>query len=233
MVAYKGVFMKIVMIGAPGAGKGVYAQYFRDKYCIPHISTGDIFREEIARNTELGQKVKYYVERGLLVPDEIVIEVVKKRLEESDAQIGFILDGFPRTLNQAKALDEITKIDAVVHLVVSEEVAVRRLSGRRICPVCGRVYNIYYEPKPKFDEQCDYDEAKLIARKDDEPSVVRERYRVFYETFKPVIDYYKQTRRLIEVNADRPLSDVLPVLELELISNGILKIKPCKEVRLK
>lgn len=225
--------MRIVMIGAPGAGKGVYAQYFRDKYCIPHISTGDIFREEIAKNTELGQKVKYYVERGLLVPDEIVIEVVKKRLEQPDTANGFILDGFPRTINQARALDEIARIDAVIHLLVSEEVAVRRLSGRRVCPVCGRVYNIYYEPKPKYDEQCDYDGAKLVARKDDEPEVVRERYRVFYETFKPVIDYYKQARRLIEVNADKSLSEVLPVLELILVNNGILKIKPCKEVTLK
>lgn len=222
--------MKIVLIGAPGAGKGVYAQYFRDKYCIPHISTGDIFREEIAKRSELGERIRYYVEQGLLVPDDIVVDVVKKRLQQPDTTSGFILDGFPRTLNQARALDEIVEIDAVIHLVVSEDVAVRRLSGRRICPVCGRVYNIYYEPKPRVNEQCDEDGAKLVRRRDDEPDIVRQRYRVFYETFKPVIDYYKQTRRLVEVNADKPLGEVLPILEKTLIDMRILRLKPCREI---
>ncbi|MEM0198850.1 MAG: adenylate kinase [Desulfurococcaceae archaeon] len=222
--------MRIVLIGAPGAGKGVYAQYFRDKYCVPHISTGDIFREEIAKESELGKKIKHYVEQGLLVPDDIVVDVVKKRINQPDTVNGFILDGFPRTLEQAKALDEIAKIDVVVHLVVSEEVAVRRLGGRRVCPVCGRVYNIYYEPKPKNDELCDYDNARLIRRKDDDPNVVKERYRVFYETLRPVINYYKQTRRLLEVNADKSLKEVLPVLEKVLVESGILKLKPCREV---
>ncbi|MEM0004214.1 MAG: adenylate kinase [Desulfurococcaceae archaeon] len=224
--------MKIVLIGPPGAGKGVYAQYFRDKYCIPHISTGDIFREEISKNTELGKRIKSYVEQGLLVPDEITIEVVKRRLEQPDTLNGFILDGFPRTLNQAKALDEITSIDAAIHLVVSEEVAVKRLSGRVICPVCGRVYNLYYEPKPKFDEQCDYDGAKLMRRKDDEPEVVKQRYRVFYDTFAPILEYYKNTSRLIEVNADKSIKEITPLLERILIENKILKLKPCREVKL-
>lgn len=222
--------MKIVLIGAPGAGKGVYAQYFSLKYCIPHVSTGDIFREEIARGSELGAKVKYYVERGLLVPDEIVIEVVKNRLNQPDAMKGFILDGYPRTLNQARALDEFTTIDSVIHLVISEEVAVRRLSGRVVCPVCGRIYNLYYEPKPKFDEVCDHDGAKLVRRKDDEPVVVRRRYGVFYETFKPVIEYYMSTGKLIEINADKPLGEVLPVLERMLIEVKILKLKPCRDI---
>jgi adenylate kinase len=224
--------MKIVLIGPPGAGKGVYAQYFRDKYCIPHISTGDIFREEISKKTELGKRIKSYVEQGLLVPDEITIEVVKRRLEQPDTLNGFILDGFPRTLNQAKALDEITSIDAAIHLVVSEEVAVKRLSGRVICPVCGRVYNLYYEPKPKFDEQCDYDGAKLMRRKDDEPEVVKQRYRVFYDTFAPILEYYKNTSRLIEVNADKSIKEITPLLERILIENKILKLKPCREVKL-
>ncbi|MCY0868141.1 MAG: adenylate kinase [Desulfurococcus sp.] len=221
--------MRIVLIGAPGAGKGTYAQALRDKYCIPHISTGDIFREEIARGSQLGLLVKSYVEKGMLVPDEVVVEVVKKRLQEADASKGFILDGYPRTLKQARALDEFTTIDAAVHLVVSEEVAVKRLSGRRICPVCGRVYNIYYEPKPRVDEKCDYDGAQLIRRADDDPEVVRNRYRVFHETFKPIIDYYRETRRLIEVNADRSIGEVLPLLEEVLKRNGILKLKPCRE----
>lgn len=222
--------MKIVLVGAPGAGKGAYAQYFRDKYCIPHISTGDIFREEIAKGTELGLKAKYYVERGLLVPDDIVIEVVKRRLSQPDTVNGFILDGFPRTLNQAKALDELVAIDAAIHLLVSEDIAVRRLSGRVVCPVCGRVYNLYYEPKPKVDQLCDYDGAKLIRRKDDEPEVVRERYRVFYETFKPVLEYYVNTGRLIEVNAEKPLQEALVLLERTLIEAKILRLKPCRDI---
>lgn len=222
--------MKIVLVGAPGAGKGVYAQYFKEKYCIPHISTGDIFREEIAKNSELGRKIKPFVEQGLLVPDEIVIEVVKYRLSQPDTVHGFVIDGFPRTVNQARALDEITKIDAVVHLAVSEEVAVRRLSGRVICPICGKVYNIYYEPKPRVDELCDYDGAKLVRRKDDEPDVVRQRYRVFYETFMPVLEYYVNTGRLIEVNADKSIAEVAPVLERVLIEARVLRLRPCKEV---
>jgi len=224
--------MRIVLIGAPGAGKGVYAQYFREKYCIPQISTGDIFRDEIARGTELGRRVKYYVEKGLLVPDEIVIEVVKKRLQQQDTQRGFILDGFPRTLVQAKALDEITSIDRAIHLKVSEEIAVKRLSGRRICPVCNRVYNVYYEPKPRVNEKCDYDGARLIQREDDKPEVVRQRYSVFYETIKPVIEYYYETRRLIEVNADMSFREILPVLEKTLINTGVLKLAPCKDVKI-
>jgi len=220
--------MKIVFIGAPGAGKGTYAQFLKEKYCIPHISTGDIFREEIARGTELGRKVKEYIDKGLLVPDEIVIEIVKKRLSQPDVARGFILDGFPRTLKQAQALDEIVEIDAVIYLNVSEEVAVKRLSGRRICPVCGRVYNIYYEPKPKEDEKCDYDGAKLIRRKDDDPEVVRNRYRVFHETFKPIIEYYRNKGLLIEIDSNRSIKEVMPELEDILRRKGILKIEPCK-----
>lgn len=224
--------MKIVLIGAPGAGKGVYAQYFRDKYCIPHISTGDIFREIIASQTELGMKIKPYVEKGLLVPDDIVIEIIAERLKRQDTVNGFILDGFPRTTNQARALEDIVKIDAVIHLVVSEEVAVRRLSGRVICPICGRVYNLYYEPKPRIDEQCDIDGARLVRRKDDEPGVVKERYRVFYETFTPVIEYYRDKRLLIEVNADKSMKEIVPPLEQLLIDNKILRLKPCKDISL-
>jgi adenylate kinase len=224
--------VRIVLIGAPGAGKGVYAQYFREKYCIPHISTGDIFREEIAKGTELGLRVKQYVERGLLVPDEIVINVVKEKLKQPNMQRGFILDGFPRTLVQAKALDEITRIDIAIHLLVSEEVAVKRLSGRRVCPKCGRVYNVYYEPKPREDEKCDYDGVQLIQRQDDNPEVVKQRYRVFYETLTPVLEYYTSTRRLLEVNADKSLSEILPLLEKILVDIGVLKLNPCKDVKI-
>lgn len=224
--------MRVVWIGPPGAGKGTYAQYFKEKYCIPHISTGDILREEISKGTELGKIAKQYVEKGLLVPDEIVIELVKKRLAEPDTSQGFMLDGFPRTLNQARALDAFAKIDAAIYLMVSEEIAVRRLSGRMICPVCNRVYNIYYEPKPKNDELCDYDGAKLVRRPDDEPEVVRNRYRVYHETFAPIIEYYRSKGLLIEVDSNKSMKEVLPVLEEALIRSGILKLRPCRDVRI-
>lgn len=223
--------MRVVWIGPPGAGKGTYAQYFREKYCIPHISTGDILREEISKGTELGNTVKYYVERGLLVPDEIVIELVKRRLSQPDTSQGFMLDGFPRTLNQAEALDTFAEIDAVIYLMVSEEVAVRRLSGRMICPVCNRVYNIYYEPKPKNDAVCDYEGAQLVRRPDDEPEVVRNRYRVYHETFAPIIEHYRSKGLLIEVDSNKTMREVLPVLEEALIRSGVLGLRPCKEVR--
>ncbi|MEM4487410.1 MAG: nucleoside monophosphate kinase [Desulfurococcaceae archaeon] len=222
--------MKVVLIGAPGAGKGVYAQYFSEKYCIPQISTGEIFRQEISRGTPLGIMVKPYVEQGLLVPDDIVTDVVKRKLSEPSAARGFILDGYPRTLSQAKSLDEFVAIDAAIHLVVSEDVAVKRLSGRVVCPSCGRVYNIYYEPKPREDEKCDYDGAKLLRRKDDEPEIIIKRYRVFYQSFSPIINYYLTTRRLIEVNADKPIKEVVPLLERLLLENKVLKLKPCKDI---
>jgi len=220
--------MRLVFIGAPGAGKGTYAQYFKEKYCIPHISTGDIFREEISKGTKLGLLAKQYIDKGLLVPDDIVIGIVKERLSKPDVLNGFILDGFPRTLNQAKALLEITTVDAVIYFNVSEDIAVRRLSGRRICPVCGRIYNIYYEPKPRFNEVCDFDGSKLIQRSDDQPEVVKERYRVFHETFKPIIDYYRDLGLLIEIDANRSIKDVAPELENILVEKGILKLKPCR-----
>ncbi|MEM4481340.1 MAG: nucleoside monophosphate kinase, partial [Desulfurococcaceae archaeon] len=140
------------------------------------------------------------------------------------------LDGYPRTLSQAKSLDEFVAIDAAIHLVVSEDVAVKRLSGRVVCPSCGRVYNIYYEPKPREDEKCDYDGAKLLRRKDDEPEIIIKRYRVFYQSFSPIINYYLTTRRLIEVNADKPIKEVVPLLERLLLENKVLKLKPCKDI---
>lgn len=223
--------MKIVLIGPPGAGKGTYAQLLRDKYCIPHISTGDIFREEVAKNTELGRIVKEYLDKGLLVPDEIVIKVVAERLRKPDTARGFILDGFPRTLQQARVLDEIVGIDAAVYLAISEDVAVKRLSGRYVCPMCGRVYNIYYEPKPRNDTLCDYDNTPLVRRKDDEPEVVRNRYRVFHETFAPIIDYYREKGLLIEINSNKSIKEVFPILEDALKRTGILKIAPCRDVQ--
>lgn len=218
--------MRIILIGPPGAGKGTYAKYFSKKYCIPHISTGDIFRAEIANETELGKKIKEYVEKGLLVPDEIVIEVVKKRLSQPDTQKGFILDGFPRTIKQAEALDQFAKIDAAVHIYIDMEEAVRRLSNRYVCPKCGRSYNLLFNP-PKNDLICDDCGTKLIRRKDDEPEIIRKRYKIYYETFQPIIDYYKKKNILIEIDNTQGSDKGIPLLERILKEKGILRIEPC------
>ncbi len=221
--------MRIVLLGPPGAGKGTYASYFKEKYCIPHISTGDIFREEVAKGTELGKKIKEYLDKGLLVPDEIVIEVVRKRLSQPDCQRGFILDGFPRTINQAKALDQMTKIDAVIHLYVPLEVSIDRLSNRYICPKCNRIYNLKYNP-PKNDLKCDYDGTPLIRRSDDTPEVIKKRYEIYYQTFKPILEYYREKGILIEF--DNTIGSDIGKKKLEelLKEKGILKIEPCKEM---
>lgn len=219
--------MRIVLLGPPGAGKGTYARYFSQKYCIPHISTGDIFREEIARGTELGRRIKDIVEKGELVPDEIVIEVVRRRLSRPDTERGFILDGFPRTITQARALDEITRLDAAVHLYIPMEEAVERLSNRYICPKCGRVYNLKFNP-PKNDLRCDEDGTPLIRRADDEPEVIRRRYKIYYETFQPIIDYYRGKGLLIEIDNTIGSRKGIPLLEKTLREKGVLRIEPCR-----
>ncbi len=215
--------MRLVFIGPPGVGKGTYAKIFTSKYGIPHISTGDIFREEIAKGSELGKKVKEYVEKGLLVPDEIVIEVVRNRIKQPDCEKGFILDGFPRTLRQAEALETMTNIDAAIHFVAPVEVIIARVSGRLICPNCGAIYHVKNRP-PKKPGICDNCGAKLIRRKDDEPEVVRRRYEVYYETFRPIIEFYREKGKLIEIDASiEPAEKVVEILENELRKRGILK----------
>lgn len=218
--------MRIILIGPPGAGKGTYARYFSKKYCIPHISTGDIFREEVAKQTELGMKIKDYLDRGELVPDEIVIEVVRQRLQQPDTKNGFILDGFPRTITQAKALDEIVTIDAAVHIYIDIEEAVKRLSNRYVCPKCGRVYNLLFNP-PKNDLKCDDDGTPLVRRSDDQPEVIRRRYKIYYDTFQPIIEYYKEKNLLIEIDNTPGSEKGIPLLEKILKEKGILKIEPC------
>ncbi|MEM4789778.1 MAG: nucleoside monophosphate kinase, partial [Ignisphaera sp.] len=160
--------MKLVFIGPPGIGKGTYAKMLNQKYGVLHISTGDIFREEISKGTELGIKVKQFVEKGLLVPDEIVIEIIKQVLQRPECKKGFILDGFPRTIKQAEALEQITTIDAVFLFEAPVEIIIERVSGRLICPNCGAIYNIHWKP-PKTPGICDVCGHTLIRRKDDEP----------------------------------------------------------------
>ena len=217
-----GFGVKLVFIGPPGIGKGTYASILSRKYGIPHISTGDIFREEIARGSELGKRVKEYVDKGLLVPDDIVIEVVKQRLGQPDCKKGFILDGFPRTLKQAEELEKITRIDAAILFEAPLEVIIERVSGRLICPKCGAIYHTKWRP-PKTPGVCDVCGSKLVRRKDDEPEVVRRRYEVYLQTFSPIIEFYEKKGLLIRIDASREAEEVVADLERVLKERGIIK----------
>ncbi len=210
----------LIFLGPPGAGKGTYAKELVKKLGIPHISTGDMFRETAASGTELGNKIKEIMERGDLVPDELVNEMVRQRLSKEDCKEGFILDGYPRTVNQAKALDEILRdlgreVTAAVFFDVPEEVVVQRLTNRRICPKCGRIYNLLTMP-PKEDNLCDVCKVPLIQRDDDKEDVVRRRYKVYMESTLPVVDYYKDAGKLHKVDGtlgiDRVVEEVLKII---------------------
>lgn len=214
--------LNLVFLGPPGVGKGTYAKELSKRYNIPHISTGDIFREEIRKGTELGKKVKSYVERGELVPDEIVIEVVRKRLSQDDCKRGFILDGFPRTINQAIALDSIVKVDLVFNFVAPKSVIIERLSGRRICRKCGAIYHIKFNP-PKRPGICDKCGGPLYQREDDKPEVIEERLRVYEKQTAPIVDYYRKKGILVEVDASRNMEEVIKDCEQILKAKGLLQ----------
>ncbi|MCC6065034.1 MAG: adenylate kinase [Thermofilum sp.] len=206
--------MRLVFIGPPGVGKGTYAAAVSQRFGIPHISTGDMIREEIKRGSELGRKLKEYVERGLLVPDEIVTEMVRERLSREDCKRGFILDGYPRTLKQAEELDGITAIDLVLNFVAPDEVIIDRISGRRICRVCGAIYHVKYMP-PKVPGVCDRCGGPLYQREDDKPEVVARRLEVYRQQFAPIIEYYRRKGVLVDVDASEQAEVVVPrVLKL-------------------
>ena len=183
--------MKAVIFGAPGAGKGTYASRLQQKLGVETIATGDIFRKLIKQDSELGKKVKGYVEKGLLVPDEVVVEVLKQRLSQIPEGKSFILDGYPRTLEQAKALESVTKIDVVLLLDVPDWIIIERLSSRRICRNCGTVYNIRFL-KPKVEGVCDKCGRPLYQRSDDNPEVIKKRLQVYQEQSKPLLEYFKK-----------------------------------------
>jgi len=196
--------VNLIIFGPPGAGKGTYASRLAAELKIANIATGDIFRQAIKEKTALGIRSADFVERGLLVPDEIVIEILKKRINQPNSERGFILDGYPRTIDQEKALDEIAEIDAVVHLVVPEWVIIERLSNRRICRKCGAIYNIKYSPKPKVDLKCDRCGAEIYQREDDKPEVIRERLKVYEKQTRPLIDFYKERKtKFVTIEVDR------------------------------
>jgi len=193
--------MRIVMLGPPGAGKGTYASRLTVRLGIPHISTGDMVREEIKKQTELGKKIKEYSDRGALVPDEIIIRLLAERLRKPDCAKGFILDGFPRTISQAEALEKIAKIELAINLNVPDEIIVTRLSNRLICSECGAIYNLL-TLKPKKEGICDKCGGKLYQREDDKPEVIKERLNVYRRQTEPLIEYYSKKGLLRNVSCN-------------------------------
>ncbi|MEM0214442.1 MAG: adenylate kinase [Archaeoglobaceae archaeon] len=213
--------MKIILLGAPGAGKGTQAKFLAEKYGIPQISTGDMLREAVEKSTELGKKAKEYMNQGKLVPDEIVVGIVKERLKQKDCERGFILDGFPRTIAQAEALDAMMvelgkKIDAVININVSEDEIVKRIVNRRICRKCGAIYHLIYDP-PKKNGVCDKCGGELYQRDDDKEEVVRERFKVYRKNTEPLIEYYKRKGILFDVDGTKDIekvkAEILSILE--------------------
>ncbi len=204
--------MKIVMLGAPGAGKGTQAIKIADKYDIPHISTGDIFRANIKGGTELGQKAKSYIDKGELVPDEVTIGMLLDRIAQDDCKNGYVLDGFPRTIPQAESLTEALKsqgdqIDFALNIDVPDEAIIERMSGRRACPKCGATYHIVYAA-PKTENICDKCGTELIIRSDDKPETVKDRLNVYHQQTEPLIAYYKTAGVLREVDGTQELPKV-------------------------
>ena len=183
--------MNAIIFGAPGAGKGTYSSRLQSKLGVDVIAMGDIFRENLKAGTPLGKKVKDYVEKGLLVPDDIVIDVLKKRLAKVPKEKGFILDGYPRTIDQAKVLEDIAKIDVILLQMVPDWIIIERLSSRRICKSCGAVYNIRFL-KPKVDGVCDKCSGSLYQRSDDTPEVIKRRLQVYQEQTSPLLQHYKE-----------------------------------------
>ncbi|HIQ73092.1 MAG TPA: adenylate kinase [Candidatus Cottocaccamicrobium excrementipullorum] len=212
--------MKLVMLGAPGAGKGTQAKRIAAKYQIPHISTGDIFRANIKAGTELGMKAKSYMDQGQLVPDEVTIGMLLDRISQDDCAGGYVLDGFPRTIPQAESLTKALasrgeKLDYAVNVDVPDENIVTRMSGRRACLGCGATYHIVYNA-PKKEGICDVCGEKLVLRDDDKPETVQKRLAVYHDQTQPLIDYYKQEGILAEVDGtqdmDKVFQDIVKIL---------------------
>ncbi len=208
--------MKIIMLGAPGAGKGTQAKKIADKYQIPHISTGDIFRANIKEGTELGKKAESYMDQGLLVPDELTLELIMDRFQNPDCANGYVLDGFPRTIPQAEALtDALEKngdtIDYAINVEVPDENIVTRMSGRRACLSCGATYHVVYAPT-KTEGICDRCGEKLVLRDDDKPETVKKRLDVYHSQTQPLIDYYTKQGKLVQVDGTQDVDAVFDAI---------------------
>lgn len=204
--------MKIIMLGAPGAGKGTQAKKIAEKYQIPHVSTGDIFRSNIKEGTQLGRKAKEYMDQGALVPDELTIGMLMDRIQQEDCSNGYVLDGFPRTIPQAESLQKaITemgqKIDFAINVDVPDENIINRMSGRRACISCGATYHIVYNPS-KVEGICDVCGSELVLRDDDKPETVKKRLAVYHDQTRPLIDYYKEAGVLVNVDGTQELNKV-------------------------
>jgi adenylate kinase len=214
--------MKLIIFGPPGSGKGTYASRLQGRLGVDVIAMGDIFRETIKEGSALGMKVKGFVEKGLLVPDNVVVEVLRQRLAKSSNKKGFILDGFPRTIEQAKELENIMKVDGVVQLTVPDWIIVERLSTRRICKNCGEVYNILYL-KPKTEGICDKCGGPLYQRQDDTEKVIKDRIGVYERQTRPILRYYKEKKVLfVEFKCEK--LDVPPDVAVEEILKGLEKL---------
>jgi adenylate kinase len=194
----------LIFIGAQGAGKGTYAQIVKERLNIPHISTGDMFREAIKKETPTGLEAKKYIDAGQLVPDEVTVKLVGERLKQDDCKEGFILDGFPRTLPQAEALDKITKITNVVYLEVSEEVVMQRLGGRIQCRKCGFIFHKTNLP-PKEEGICDKCGGELYTREDDKPEAIKKRLQIFHDSISPLLGFYEDKGIVVRVDANNPV----------------------------
>ena len=208
--------MRLILLGAPGSGKGTMAADLVQKYQIPHISTGDIFRLNIKSKTALGLEAEQYIQKGALVPDSVTIAMVADRLEQQDCQKGFLLDGFPRTVTQAEALDELLErrqlaLNAVVELELSDESILARLSGRRVCSACGKTYNLS-SYKPRQEGICDDCGGSLYQREDDKPETIRQRLVNYYRQTLPLSDYYEQKKLLVRINNEGEVGSSLQVV---------------------
>ena len=208
--------MKIIMLGAPGAGKGTQAKQIAGKYSIPHISTGDIFRANIKNGTDLGKKAKEYMDQGLLVPDELTCDLVMDRIQQDDCVNGFVLDGFPRTIPQAEALDTALEkigqhMDYAIDVDVPDDNIVNRMSGRRACLDCGATYHVVSLP-PKTEGKCDHCGSDLVLREDDKPETVQKRLSVYHDQTQPLIDYYKKQGILKSVDGTQPMEAVFTAI---------------------
>lgn len=216
----RGIALNLILMGLPGAGKGTQAEKINDKYNIPHISTGDMFRLAIKEGTELGKQAKEYMDQGALVPDQVTIGIVKERLSKDDCKDGFLLDGFPRTIAQAEALQAILhelneNMDYVVNVEVPEEKLVERLTGRRVCPTCGTTYHVIYNP-PEEEGVCDKDGSQLIQRDDDKPETVKKRLAVNLEQTKPLLDFYEEKGYLVTVDGDQDINEVFQDIQSKI-----------------
>jgi adenylate kinase len=228
----------IILLGPPGAGKGTQAQRIAEHYGIPQISTGDLLREHVKKATELGLLAKDFMARGELVPDELLYDIVADRLRDADCDPGFILDGFPRTAAQAGWLDAFLEheffdntkrgrcLPIVILIDVDYNELLLRLTGRRVCPACGRIYNVHLQP-PRVDELCDADGSKLVTRNDDREEVIRERLRAYEQQTRPVADYYDHKARLVSVDGTLPRDQVSEQIFREIETHGPAIVSGC------